>query len=265
MCKHFHAATGNWNFQRPTAIVHSLAYAVAFIGVIGSSAHACNGAHEIMAAIAKGDSIAALKLADKCVAEDRAAAPSPPANFSNLSALTVVNVHFWELGRAILNAKLGRMDEAQAALRNADHWLDEYGLGTPNALMPFVPLADATRGYLAERRGETALAIQQYDSANAVYPDAAPSRLALIALESGDDKSAEMQAEAIVKKDPEDPTALFVLGRLAERRHAREAAAKFYELALRGVASATAGNPSFPLRFIEQDRIANALAGVRPQ
>jgi hypothetical protein len=258
MWKHFQGRIHNWNSTRLTNFLRTLTFALAFSSVIGTSARACSGTSEIMAAIAKGDSIIALKLADNCVAEDRASAPPPPFNLGNLSSLNVINVHFWELGRALLNAKLGRPAEADRALANADQWMQLYDLGGPNFLLPFVPLTNATRGYLAERRGDNTTAIQDYNLSNV-----AASRIALIALETGDEKNAEMRAEAAIKNEPQDPTAFYVLGRLADQRNAPRAAVKMYELASGAIAKMIAGNPSFPLGYIEGDRISIALAAAR--
>jgi tetratricopeptide (TPR) repeat protein len=203
----------------------------------------------------------ALKLAGNCVAEDRATSPMPGQLTTN-NLLIVANVNFWELARAIFYAKLRQQKPAEDALQRAMQWAELYGINNIFGL-PIVPLTDATRGYLAEQEGERTMAIEYYNRANAAYPDLTSSRLALIALETGDENDADIEAETIVKKDPTEPTALFVLGRLADRRKSPEAATKFFELALGEIAKAAAGNPSYPLKYIEQDRIAGALAAVR--
>jgi hypothetical protein len=121
--------------------------------------------------------------------------------------LTVADVNFWEQAHAVLNAKLRQQKLAEEALQRAVQWSQQYDLNHIFGL-PIVPLTDATQGYLAEQRGDQTIAIQNYNNANAAYPDVASSRLALIALEAGDEKGADVQAEAIVKKDPDEPTAL---------------------------------------------------------
>jgi tetratricopeptide (TPR) repeat protein len=211
-----------------------------------------------MAAIAKGNTVGALKLADNCIAEDRAAAAPPLVKLGDASFVNVINVHFWQLGRALLYAKLGRPADADRALANANQWLQQYGLDVPNWLLPFVPLSDATRGCLAERRGENDSAVNYYNLSGF-----APARIALIALEAGGEKDAETRATAILKDAPQEPTALYVMGRLADRHNATHAAITYYELALNGIAKTIAGNPSFPLGYIEGDRITNALAAAR--
>jgi hypothetical protein len=259
--RHFHDAIFTWNVTHYTPIPRAVAYVVASIIAITSSAHACSGARDIMKPIAKGDWVGALKLADNCVAEDRAASPAP-GSVTTDTLLTVANVNFWEQGRAILNAKLRQQKPAEEALQRAVQWAQQYSLD--NSLgFPIVPLTDATRGYLAEQRGDQSMAVQNYNSADAAYPDVASSRLALIAFDTGDEKGADVRAETIVKKDPEEPTALYVLGRLADQRNAPRAAVKFFELALKGITEATVGNPSYPLKYMEQDRIIKALAADR--
>jgi tetratricopeptide (TPR) repeat protein len=243
---------------RPVACILAASFALA---VFAAPASACNDAQAIMSAVTKGDWAGGLKLADSCVAEDRAASP-PPGHITTGNLLTVVNVVYWELARATLNAKLRQQAPADQALQRAVQWAQQYDVDNPQGLVPIVPLTNATRGYLAEQRGDHAMAVRFYTDADVGFPGVASARLALIALDAGDEEVAQARAEATVSKDPEAPTALYVLGVLAERRNAIQAAVKYYDLAFDSIARAAQRGPSFPLHYLEQDRIAKARVAI---
>lgn len=228
---------------------------------MAAPARACSDALPLTEAVTKGDIASALRFADTCVAEDRAASP-PPDRVTSDTLLTVFTAFYWELARATFHAKLGDPQKAEQALQRAVQWAQTYALDNPQGIVPVVPLTDATRGYLAERRGDRATAVRSYEDADRGYPNAAAARLALVALEAGDEQGARAHADAALKIDPAAPTALYVLGVLAQRRNANETAAKYYELAYDSIVRAGQRGPSFPLHYLEQDRIAQARAAV---
>jgi len=118
------------------------------------------------------------------------------------------------------------------------------------------------RGYLAERLGNRTGAAQDYKRVEfSITKGHAHARLALLALDSGDESMASIEAQG----DEPEPTALYVRGAIEERRGALLAAIRYYETALNAITQRRHGNRSVSdtLLSIDQDRIAIALENAR--
>jgi tetratricopeptide (TPR) repeat protein len=227
------------------------------------AAPACEQLTQLRDSLATGDWAVALGATEACVKSTRASAPSPPVNLG-WPYVDVASVYYWELDRAILNAKLGNMMAAEKNLADALAWRRDYNL-VANDLVSVDPedMAQMTRGYLDERRGDRTGAAQEYGRVNkqGTTIGFARARLALLALDSGDESKASIEAGG----DQPEPTALYVRGALAERQGAAEAAIGYYELALNAIGQSTKGNRSIfaVLLCIDRDRIVTAVENAR--
>jgi hypothetical protein len=234
---------------------------------VGSAAavEPCADIDTIRSTVAKGDWRSALASTERCIKWNRESAPPPPVPIG-WDTIVVGDVYFWEINRALLNAKLGNMNAAQQGVVEAGAWQQRYDL-RPRFLesADYDGMGHIARGYIAERRGDSAGAKAEYDQAVSNGTDdtkpLAHSRLAVLALGSGSDSVASDEAA----QGGEEPTALYVQGALAEHAGTLSAAIQLYELSLKRIGQTTENNRSLTdtLRCIDQDLVAQALERVR--
>jgi len=225
----------------------------------------CADIEAMRLAIAKGDWTSALATTERCIKWNREGVPPPPVPFG-WSTIDVADVYYWEISAAILTAKLGNMSAAEQRVTAAAAWQQRYDL-RPSALIigDYDGTRHVARGYIAERRGDSAGAKREYDQTEFEGDPTtrifAHSRLALLALNSGNDGVASAEAA----KGGDEPTTLYVKGVLAEHTGALSAAVAYYELALKTIGQTTEGHRSVfaTFRCIDRDLIAQALENVR--
>jgi tetratricopeptide (TPR) repeat protein len=225
----------------------------------------CADIDAMRSAVAKGDWTTALADTERCIKWNREGAPSPPVPFG-WDTIYVADVFYWELSAAILNAKLGNMSAAEKRVAAAAAWQQLYDL-RPSFLIigDYDGSRHVARGYIAERRGDSESAKREYDQTESEGDPTtrifAHSRLALLALNSGNDGVASDEAA----KGDAEPTTLYVKGVLAEHTGALSAAITYYELALKTIGQSSEGSRSIfaTFRCIDRDLIAQALENAR--
>jgi hypothetical protein len=176
----------------------------------------CSAIGAMRSAVVKGDWTNAFANTERCIKWNRGEVPPPPVPF-DWSTIHVADVYYWELSAAILNAKLGNMTAAEQRVAAAAAWQQRYDL-RPSALIigDYDGARHVARWYIAERRGDSAEAKREYDQTEIEGDPTtrifAHSRLALLALNSGNDDIASAEAA----KGNNEPTTLYVKGALAE-------------------------------------------------
>jgi tetratricopeptide (TPR) repeat protein len=127
---------------------------------------------------------------------------------------------FWRLGQALLEC--GQVDAATTALRKATD------------LQPRLPRAQYRLGLLFEQQGNPRQAAIRYRKVLSGGPDAKLRRLAeaRALLAEGEDEEAEKKLRRAVDIDPNDASALGLLGGLRTDAGAFEEAARLFERAL---------------------------------
>lgn len=218
-------------------------------------AEACSDAQHVIRTLAEGDWQNAEKLIHQCILEDRNNAGRPPQ-----LNLVAISAGFWELAQAIVDAKLGRLNEASTHVELASTWAIEYGFDDTD-MFPFADLADLTRGYMAERSNRIAEAHLNYEKvahglSHQGVREYAHARLGLLALDANDLKAAAAQATQGIS----EPTALYVVGVIAERQGKFDTALQNLQKAMENFYRD--GVP-FAIRFVDRDRIERALNRVR--
>jgi Flp pilus assembly protein TadD len=83
--------------------------------------------------------------------------------------------------------------------------------------------------------------------------------------DSGNETVASERAQAALKLDPLNSTAHYVLGAIAVRRGGVDTARRSFELALESIGQMAGQRATFALPYIDQDRIAQALAKAQPR
>ena len=226
----------------------------------------CTDIKAMRLAIAKGDWPGALANTERCIKWNREGVPPPPVPFG-WDMVYVVDVYYWELSAAILNARLGNMSAAEQRVTAAAAWQQQYDLRANDLIIgDYDGTRHIARGYIAERRGDSAGAKREYDQTefggDPTTRILAHSRLALLALNLGADGVASTEAA----KGNGEPTAIYVKGVLAEHAGDMSAAFTYYELALKTIDhTTTEGNRSLfdTFRCIDRDLIAQALENAR--
>ena len=90
----------------------------------------------------------------------------------------------------------------------------------------------------------------------------AKARLAILYLDRNHTTAAADAAGSVLKVDPNNPTALIVLGALLEKTNPTEALVQYK----RAVASAASGNPSMSLiKYFELPRATAAITRLEPK
>lgn len=120
---------------------------------------------------------------------------------------------------------------------------------------------DLTRGFLLEKKGDLAAAIQIYQASDSEH---AHARLALLSLRQG--KYAEARRWAVL--EPTTPTSHFVLGQLEEQLHHGAAAQTEYEKAwsmLQDSLILGKNNEMLPIHFCEAKAIDSARLAPRKE
>jgi tetratricopeptide (TPR) repeat protein len=226
----------------------------------------CTDIEAMRSAIAKGDWPSALANTERCIKWNREGVPQPPVPLG-WDMIHVSDVYYWELSAAILNARLGNMRAAEQRVAAAAEWQQLYDLG-PSFLITgdYDGARHVARGYISERRGDSAGAKSEYDQTETEGDPTtrifAHSRLALLALNSGNDGVASGEAA----KGNDEPTTLYVKGALAEHMGALGAAFTYYEQALKAIDQTTTGSHRSvfdTFRCIDRDLIAQALENAR--
>jgi tetratricopeptide (TPR) repeat protein len=142
----------------------------------------------------------------------------------------------------------GKLDAARARIVRAEGLPENFLISS---------IEDSTRAFLRERSLSTDEAIRFYQSET--EPDAR-ARLAILYLDRNQATAAADAAQASLKVDPTNPTALIVLGALLEKTDPTEALVIYN----RAIASAAAGNPSQSLiRYLDLPRAAEAIARLQ--
>jgi len=155
---------------------------------------------------------------------------------------------YYRLAAAQLLAMLGRTASAETLLSTATNE------AVPSFLAPTDALIAETDAFIRERSGSVVGARDRYVRIKKA------GRSALLALGAGDDIDARLWGR--IGEIYNDPTALYVLGALAELHGDWAMARYYYVQAQSGLASLAARNLLLPIAFFERDRIEAALARV---
>jgi hypothetical protein len=154
------------------------------------------------------------------------------------------------LATAQILAMQGKLDAARDRIAKAEPLSGNFLISS---------IEGSTRAFLRERSVSTDEAIRFYQYET--DPDAR-ARLAILYLDRNDGTAAADAANAALKGDPTNSTALIVLAALLERTDPSQALVIYK----RAIASAAAGNPSLSLiEYLELPRATAAIARLEPK
>ncbi|MGH7490104.1 MAG: hypothetical protein ACREMY_31530, partial [bacterium] len=165
-------------------------------------------AKELGREVARGDLAQASIVCDHLIAQYEKLMATD-AKGDSWKTLHSMEVGYYLAAKAQIFALKGDHQEAAQQLNTAE----QYGTTHPEItgfLSGWEGVLEDTRAFLLEKKGATDAAATAYEHSDSEH---AHARLALLALRSGDNAEARRWAS----KEPENPTALLVIGRVDEK------------------------------------------------
>src|ERR1022692_2579483 len=200
--------------------------------------------------VTQGDFQSAVAKTDHAIAYYRDLVAADPHEQKAGFILNNLQVGYYMCAKAQLLALRGNFEGGDKILSGAKTYASNHpgfsGFLTEGG---WETVVSATHAFILEKAGKRDEAAKAYDSPPTIYGQ---GRLALLALEGGDDTKARQLALAAGI----NPTAYFVLGRLEEKDRHGEAAREWYNKAW--VELQTVKNVFLPVYFCEGPAIARA-------
>lgn len=237
-------------FQTPLVRIGvMLAFTVQFLAAMPDTAyavhHSCEPAR-VGEELLKGNLPGALAISEQCAAHYRS------KGGNEWSDLVMFAYH--KCSVAQIYAMKGEFQWAENTVAEADALSPQ--MTSPLVITGWLDILLATKGFVAERRGDIQQAKYWYNT-RLSYRSA--GRLAILAFSEGKYDLASKLADSALKMYSNDPTAYAVLGALAESAGGVEHARKIYEQSLALMAQAPKNHDFLPLTFAESSKIQEAL------
>jgi tetratricopeptide (TPR) repeat protein len=198
--------------------------------------------------VTQGNYQSALTEANHAIAHYRDLVGACPKEDGGSLMLYNAQVGYYMCAKAQLLALRGDFVSADRILSEAKTYASNHP-GFDTFLIDWESVVSPTHAFILEKAGKRYEATKAYESTPS---EDAKGRLALLALEAGDDTKASQLALAAGI----NPTAYFVLGRIQERDHHEQAAREWYNKA--SVALQTVKDQFLPIVFCEGPAIASA-------
>jgi len=192
--------------------------------------------------VTQGDFQAAVTEADHAIAHYRDLVAARPEGGGSLMLYGMVG--YYMCAKAQVLALRGDFVGADRILSEVKTYASDHS----TFLLDWETLVSSTHAFILEKSGKRDEAMKAYENPSTQYGQ---GRLALLALEAGDDPKARQLAVAAGI----NPTAYFVLGRLEEKNGHKQAALEWYNKAWVQLHSV---GISPPIYFCEGPAIASA-------
>jgi hypothetical protein len=204
--------------------------------------------------IIAGDFAGAIKVCDYLIGYYRDLGTQPTQDV--IAANYTFSMGYYLLARAQIFALQGHFDRAAQSLAEAESSVTLRGGSDPGIFdEPWSGLVEITRGLIQEKKGNIKSARAAYRQSKSSHGYA---RLALLDLEQG----LVTDAKSWAARDPDSPTSVFVLGKIAANAGDQTGANRLFRDACRRLQSAEDGksdaNEFMPIFFCEARGIRSA-------
>jgi tetratricopeptide (TPR) repeat protein len=202
----------------------------------------------------------ALKITQQCIDGEKAVASTVKGQRGFHGSIrtddAILNVGNFLCFKAQIQSLTGDSAGALKSIREAEEFSQQWSTQYYTDLWDWPGVLNLTKAFRLERAGQSEEAKKSYGQSLTAH---AFGRLAAMALRENDDQNDRFWAQKALEKDPHEPAASYVLGRMLERDNKPDDALLKYQSAL-----ADMKNPSdrSPIKVAEAQRVKEAIARI---